>query len=230
MHKLRIVLAEDQPIIRQGIRYILDAQPDMHVVAEASDGQQVLHTVRTTQPDIVLMDIRLPLLNGIEATSALLQTLPNLKVVLLTTYDLQEYVIAGIRAGAVGYLLKDSTTSVLLDGIRAAAHGAIVYHSTSSAASLHTLTHTPPTTAHDISNTSGTLPSNLISGPQEPLTEREHEILQQMAFGHRNVDIARILSISEGTVKSHVHRIIQKLGVQDRTQAVVLALRQHLVH
>jgi DNA-binding NarL/FixJ family response regulator len=220
MDKLRIVLAEDQPIIRQGIRYILDAQPDMHVVAEAADGQQAIHTIRITQPDLVLMDIRLPLLNGIEATRILLQTLPTLKVVLLTTYDLQEYVIAGIRAGAVGYLLKDAETSVLLDGIRAAARGAVIYRSATSATSLHILTHAAqPEVPH----------ANLTPYTHEPLTEREGEILQQMAFGHRNADIARILSVSEGTVKSHVHRIIQKLGVQDRTQAVVLALRQRLV-
>jgi DNA-binding NarL/FixJ family response regulator len=216
--RMRVVLAEDQAIIRQGLRYIIEAQVDMTVVGEVSDGEQALQKTRETKPDLVLMDIRMPRCDGIEATRAILSELPDVKVVLLTTFDLQEYVIGGIRAGAVGYLLKEAEAPVLLDGMRAAMRGAVVYRSVTAGEAL----------AWVMVDTSvgwyaeqGKL--------QERLTEREQEILQQMAFGHRNSEIARAVSISEGTVKSHVHSIIQKLGVQDRTQAVVLALRQRLV-
>ncbi len=217
---IRIVLAEDQSIIRQGLRYIIDAQPDMTVVGEAADGDQALQTTIQAAPDLVLMDIRMPRRNGIEATRAILAALPGTKVVLLTTFDIQEYVFDGIRAGAVGYLLKDAETKVLLEGIRAASQGAVMYRSAASGKAL--------AQAMQAGTTSAAL------GDQahillEPLTEREQEVLQQMAFGRRNPEIAGILCVSEGTVKTHVHRILQKFGVEDRTQAVVMAIRQHIV-
>src|SRR5215467_10062898 len=133
---IRIVLAEDQSIVRQGLRYIIDAQPDMTVVGEAADGDEALQTTIQAAPDLVLMDIRMPKRNGIEATRAILEVLPETKVVLLTTFDVQEYVFDGIRAGAVGYLLKDAETRVLLEGIRAAYQGAIMFRSTTSAEAL----------------------------------------------------------------------------------------------
>jgi DNA-binding NarL/FixJ family response regulator len=120
---IRIVLAEDQPIIREGLRYIIDAQPDMTVVGEAADGDEALQVATQTTPDLVLMDIRMPNRDGIEATRSIMQALPETKVALLTTFDNPEYVLDGIRAGAVGYLLKDAETTVLLDGIRAAHRG-----------------------------------------------------------------------------------------------------------
>jgi DNA-binding NarL/FixJ family response regulator len=217
---IRIVLAEDQSIIRQGLRYIIDAQPDMTVVDEAADGDQALQTAIQAAPDLVLMDIRMPGRNGIEATRAILAALPDTKVVLLTTFDIQEYVFDGIRAGAVGYLLKDAETKVLLEGIRAASQGAVMYRSAASGKALAQAMQAGAT--------------NAASGDQvhallEPLTEREQEVLQQMAFGRRNPEIADILCVSEGTVKTHVHRILQKFGVEDRTQAVVMAIRQHIV-
>ena len=217
---IRIVLAEDQAIIRQGLRYILDAQPDMKVVGEAADGEGAIQITLSTAPDTVLMDIRMPGRDGIEATREILEVLPATKIILLTTFDIQEYVYDGIRAGAVGYILKDSETQVLLDGIRAAYQGAVIYRSTNSGKAI-----------------AQAIQDGMEITPQEdrapvlldPLTERELEILQQMAFGHHNSEIANILSISEGTVKTHVHRILQKFGMDDRTQAVVMAIRQHIV-
>lgn len=218
---IRIVLAEDQAIIRQGLRYIIDAQPDMTVAAEAVDGDDALQKTRQTIPDLVLMDIRMPKRNGIEATRAILETLPETKVVLLTTFDIQEYVFDGIRAGAVGYLLKDAETSVLLEGIRAAHQGAAIYRSNVAGKAIARAVHV----GNERTPQDDQAPALL-----EPLTEREQEVLQQMAFGRRNAEIARLLCVSEGTIKTHVHRIIQKFGVEDRTQAVVLAIRQHIVH
>jgi DNA-binding NarL/FixJ family response regulator len=133
---IRIVLAEDQSIIRQGLRYIIDAQPDMSVVGEAADGVQALQTTIQAAPDLVLMDIRMPRRNGIEATRVILAALPDTKVVLLTTFDIQEYVFDGIRAGAVGNLLKDAETKALLEGIRAASQGAVMYRSAASSKAL----------------------------------------------------------------------------------------------
>jgi DNA-binding NarL/FixJ family response regulator len=218
---IRLMLVDDHAIIRQGLAYILEAQPDMTVVGEAATAEQALAVARETTPDLVLMDIRLPERSGIEATRAILAELPATKVVLLTTFDIHEYVFDGIRAGAVGYLLKDAETQVLLEGIRAASQGAVIYRSVASSQAL------TQAIQADIVSTSARAEAAVLL---EPLTERERDILQQMARGHRNAEIARILSISQGTVKSHVHRIIQKFGVEDRTQVVALALRQRIVH
>ncbi|HEU0028669.1 MAG TPA: response regulator transcription factor [Ktedonobacterales bacterium] len=217
---IRIVLAEDQPIIRQGLRYILDTQPDMAVVGEAADGDEALRVARQTAPDLVLMDIRMPVRDGIAATRDILAALPGTKVVLLTTFDIQEYVVDGIRAGAVGYLLKDAETGALLEGIRMAHQGGVVYRSAASAGALAQAIH---------AITPGLSPLDQQAPLIEPLTQREQEVLQQMAFGRRNAEIADLLCITEGTVKTHVHSILRKFGVDDRTQAVVMALRQRIV-
>ena len=217
---IRIVLAEDSSIVRQGLRYIIDAQPDMTVVGEAADGEEALRTTVQIAPDLVLMDIRMPKRNGIEATRAILEALPETRVILLTTFDIQEYVFDGIRAGAVGYVLKDAETKVLLEGIRAAHQGAVIYRSVTSGKAL--------AQAMDVGKEMAPL-YDQAHAMLEPLTEREQEVLQQMAFGRRNAEIASLLCISEGTIKTHVHRILQKFGVEDRTQAVVMAIRQHIV-
>src|SRR5262249_47913427 len=141
-------------------------------------------------------------------------------VVLLTTFDVQEYVVDGIRAGAVGYLLKDAETSVLLEGIRAAHRGAVVLRSAASAEALALAIQAAPAKR---------LPPDQEIALMEPLTQREHEVLQQMAFGRRNAEIAALLCVSEGTIKTHVHSILRKFGVEDRTHAVVMALRQGIV-
>ena len=217
---IRILLAEDQPIVRQGLCYIIQAQQDMVVVGEAANGKEALQLARQMEPDLILMDIRMPVLNGIEATRAIRAILPETKVVLLTTFDIQEYVFDGIRAGAVGYLLKDAKTHILLDGIRAAVQGGVTFRSRVSGEALAQALY------EEHKGTSRQWQARTLL---EPLTEREHTVLQQMALGMRNWEIARQLSVSEGTVKTHVHRILQKFGVEDRTQAVVLAIRQQIV-
>lgn len=219
-NKIRIVLADDQPIIRQGLRYIINTQPDMEVVGEAGDGETAISIVLNSKPDIVLMDVQMPNLNGIEAARTIHSTLPAVKVVLLTTFDVQEYVFDGIRAGAVGYLLKDTDTKELLDGIRWAHQGQAIYRTATASRAL----------AEVLANENNIECNNdkQLALP-EPLTEREIDVLQQIAYGRRNSEIADILHISQGTVKTHVHRIIQKLGVEERTQAVVFAMRQGIV-
>lgn len=216
---IRIVLADDQPFIRKGLRYILDIQKDMQVVGEASTGEEAVDITLRNVPDIVLMDIRMPGGTGIMATKSILEALPNTKVVLLTTFDVEQYVFDGIRAGATGYLLKDTETDELLSGIRAMHRGATLFNSSMAKRALDQI---------------------LTSGMEEPdssgkdrllgaLTERETEVLQLLAYGKRNHDISAILCISEGTTKTHIHHIMQKLEAQDRTQAVVTAIRMKLV-
>lgn len=214
------MLADDQPIIRQGLRYIIEAQPDMEVVGEASDGEAAVETALNTTPDIILMDIQMPNGSGIEATRTILNSLSKVKVVLLTTFDVHEYVFDGIRAGAVGYLLKDTDTKELIDGIHWVHQGQAIYRTATASRALAEVLSNEKNIKSD---------DNECLDIPEPLTEREIDVLQQMAYGRRNSEISGILHISQGTVKTHVHRIIQKLGVEERTQAVVLAIRQGIV-
>jgi DNA-binding NarL/FixJ family response regulator len=218
--RIRIMLAEDQEIVRQGLRYIIEAQPDMVVVGEAADGNDAVRLALFLEPEVALMDIRMPGLTGIEATRDILKTQSGTRIILLTTFDTQEYVYDGIRAGAVGYLLKDAETQTLLESIRAAWRGAVIYRSESSGKAMLEVVG---------SQREFVPPADQTPSLLEPLTDREQEILQLMAYGRRNSEIASYLSISEGTVKTHVHRILQKLQVEDRTQAVVLALRRQIV-
>ncbi|WP_411349984.1 response regulator [Paenibacillus sp. WLX2291] len=225
---IRIILADDQALIRQGIRYILDLQPDIQVVAEASDGNQAVQLAEQYQPDLMLMDIQMPGQTGIEATRTILERLPHTKIVLLTTFDVQEYVIEGIRAGASGYLLKDIDMSEMIQGIRSVCAGGAVYNTTNAGSALIELVGRPLPLQGDNTST--------FRAPQgsqleliEPLTERELEVLQAIAYGKRNFEIADELYVSESTVKTHVHNLIQKLGVKDRTQAAVVAIRQGMV-
>jgi len=217
--KIRILIADDQSYIRKGLRYIVDIQQDMQVVGEASTGEEAIDAALQTVPDLVLMDIRMPDGTGIMATKSIVEALPDTKVVLLTTFDVEKYVFDGIRAGAAGYLLKDTDTDELLSGIRAMHRGATLFNSRTAKRALDLL---------------------LLSGKEEPdisgkerllstLTERETEVLQLLAYGKRNHEISAILCISEGTTKTHIHHIIQKLEAQDRTQAVVTAIRMKLV-
>ncbi|PEK57854.1 response regulator transcription factor [Bacillus wiedmannii] len=220
MRKIRIVLADDSEFVRQGLIYILNSQPDMEVIGEAANGEEILDITLEEEPDIVLMDVQMPKTTGIEATRIIIQSLPNTKIILLTTFDVQEYVFDGMRAGAAGYLLKDTETQTLLNGIRSIYNGSTLYDSTTAKRALEQLV-----------NLSANIETRQppISPLIEDLTDREIEILQHMAYGKRNKRIANELCISEGTVKTHVHNIIQKLGVEDRTQAVVLAIRIQLV-
>lgn len=217
--KIGVALVDDQALIRQGMRYIINSQADMEVVGEAADGHKAITIVEQMRPDIVLMDIQMPNLTGIEATASILNRVPGTKVILLTTFDVIDYVFDGIRAGAVGYLLKDADSQELLTNIRLAHQGAAIYRSTNASKALAQVMTTVAS--------SGKRDADLQL--TEPLTDREIEVLQLMAYGLKNVDIARRLHLSEGTVKTHVHRILQKLDVDDRTQAVVTAIRCSLV-
>jgi DNA-binding NarL/FixJ family response regulator len=218
--KICIVLADDQPIIRQGLRYIINFQEDMCVVGEADNGKAVIDIARESMPDVILMDIQMPGTSGIDATRTIHSFNSEIKVVLLTTFDVQEYVYDGIRAGAVGYLLKDTDTKDLLDGIRWVYQGQAIYRTAKASQAITDV----------ITRGSGFLNENNAQ-PElpDPLTDREIEVLQLMSYGRRNSESADILYISLGTVKTHVHRIIQKLGVEERTQAVVFAIRNNIV-
>lgn len=217
--KISVVLVDDQTMIRQGLGYVISMQPDMEVIGEAADGEEAVELVSALSPDVVLMDVQMPGKSGIQATKEILNQKPHTKVLILTTFDHHNYVVEGIRAGAVGYMLKDADSQEMLDLIRRAYKGEALFHTVTAAKALAEV---------------------LQSRKQEPeaeeplllleeLTERELDVLQQLAYGYRNDQIAQNLFISEGTVKTHVHRILHKMGVEDRTQAVAKALRHRLV-
>lgn len=216
--KIKVLLVDDQTMIRQGFGYIIGLQPDMTLAGEAGNGMEAVSVAAACEPDVALMDIQMPGMNGIEATRHILKRRPQTKVVILTTFDDQEYIYQGIRAGAVGYLLKDAEAGQMLEAVRAAFRGEAVYRTGLAAQALSRVA----AEGADIGRAAGRL-------LDEPLTEREREVLQEMAYGLRNDQIAAKLFIAEGTVKSHVHRILQKFGCEDRTQVVVAALRSGMV-
>ncbi|MEC0368736.1 response regulator [Paenibacillus chibensis] len=218
--RIRVIIADDQPLIRHGIGFIIKAQKDMEWCGEAGDGHEAVSLALREHPHIALMDVQMPGFDGIEATRELRRLLPDCKVIILTTFDLEEYVYEGIRAGAVGYLLKDAAPEELLHSIRAASRGEAIYRTGAAARMI--------TEALRLADASGSRKDTLTSLP-DPLTDRELEVLQEMAYGLKNEDIAVKLHISESTVKTHVHRILQKIEAEDRTQAVVLAIRNRWV-
>ncbi|HJV31260.1 MAG TPA: response regulator transcription factor [Bacillales bacterium] len=214
--KINVMLVDDQTMIRQGFGYVIGLQSDMKLIGEASNGREALDMAIERHPDVILMDIQMPCMSGIEATQEIMKQLPKTKIVILTTFDDQEYIYQGIRSGAVGYLLKDSEVEDMLGAIRSAFRGEAVYKTGLAAGALSRVA------------ASGFTPSDKVP-LLDPLTDREQEILQEMAYGLRNDQIAQKLMITEGTVKSHVHRILQKFGCEDRTQVVVIALRNGMV-
>ncbi|RNB84602.1 DNA-binding response regulator [Brevibacillus fluminis] len=219
--KIRVVLVDDQTMIRQGLGYVIKMQPEMEVVGEASDGLEAIELVEKVKPDVILMDVQMPKCSGIEATRQIIRSSPGVKVLILTTFDIQEYVVEGIRAGAVGYMLKDADSLEMLELIRRAYQGEALFRTETAAQALAEVLHSNNTFATDSQNEEYTL--------LEDLTDREKDVLQQLTYGYRNEQIAQNLFISEGTVKTHVHRILQKMGVDDRTQAVAIALRNKIV-
>ena len=215
---IRIVLADDQALVRTGFRMVLEAQPDMTVVGEAADGAGAMTAVSATPTDVVLMDVRMPIMDGVEATrricAAARDGLP--KVLILTTFDLDEYAFAALKAGANGFLLKDVPPAVLLDAIRAVHGGDAVV--------------APSTTRRLLDRFAPHLPDGAPAPDRlRVLTEREREILGEVAHALSNAEIAERLHLSEATVKTHVGRILAKLGLRDRVQAVVLAYELGLV-
>lgn len=218
---IRVAIVDDQQLIRHGFRYMINAQPDMACVGEASNGLEAVELAGQAQPHVFLMDVQMPEKNGIEATRDILAAWPDCRIVILTTFDTEEYVFEGIRAGAVGYLLKDTAPEELIDAVRAASRGEAIFR-TAVAAKVMARALRSAEAAPEAAPAAGETPA-------EPFTEREHEVLQQMAYGLRNEEIAAKLFIGESTVKTHVHRILQKLNAQDRTQAVVFAIRNRIV-
>ncbi|MBE5108330.1 response regulator transcription factor [Bacillus thuringiensis] len=217
--KIRIVLADDEPFVRKGLCYIIGMQDDMEIIGECENGKEAIHAVLESVPDVVIMDIQMPDISGIVATKTIMDILPNTKVVLLTTFDVQQYVLDGIRAGAVGYILKDTETEEMLDSIRAMNRGAMIYNSTTANHAF----------AQFLKHNNNPEMDGEENEYAEALTKREIDVLQLLAYGKQNHEIAKILCVSEGTVKTHIHKILQKLGVTDRTQAAVMAIRQKIV-
>ena len=216
---IRIVLAEDQAIVRAGFRALLDAESDIEVAGEAETGDQALEQVRALQPDVVVMDIRMPGMDGLEATEQITNdaALTDTRVLVLTTFELDEYVFSALRAGASGFLLKGGEPADLLQAIRVVASGESLLAPSVTRRLIEAYTSRPDTAAHPA-----------IEGLDE-LTPREHEVLTLVAAGLTNAEIAKTLQLSPLTAKTHVSRILMKLGARDRVQLVVMAYQSHLV-
>jgi DNA-binding NarL/FixJ family response regulator len=213
---IRLLIADDQELLRAGYRMVLDAQPDLEVVAEVSDGAAAVRAAAEHSPDVILMDVRMPGIDGIEATRRIVAARPQARVLILTTFDLDEYVMSGLRAGASGFLLKDARKEDLLSAIRSVAAGDSVIAPSATRRLVETLLNGNAATA---------APDPAI----DSLTPREREVLGLMAQGLSNAEIAQGLVLSETTVKTHVARILGKLGLRDRVQAVVRAYEAGLV-
>jgi DNA-binding NarL/FixJ family response regulator len=212
---IRVVLVDDQELVRTGFRVILNQTPDITVVGEAATGRSAIETVNATKPDVVLMDIRMPDLDGIEATRRLHATTASNgtpRILILTTFDLDEYVYAGLQAGASGFLLKDTRAADLLNAIRTVAAGDAVTAPTVTRRLITHFVSSAPRTPHHTTRL-------------DPLTPRERDVLSLITLGQSNSEIAQTLHLSQGTVKGHVNRILAKLGLRDRVQAVILGYR-----
>jgi DNA-binding NarL/FixJ family response regulator len=213
---IRVLIVDDQALVRAGFKMILQAQPDIHVVGEAGDGEQAMGLVRSLQPDVVLMDIRMPGLDGIEATRRIRAEGLPAKVVILTTYDLDEYVFDALSAGATGFLLKHVPPEELVHGVRIAAGGEALL--------------APSVTRRLIEEfTRSRAPVQPRSGEFDTLTERERDVLRLLARGLSNAEIAGELHVGEATIKTHVAHVLDKLDLRDRVQAVIYAYKVGLV-
>jgi DNA-binding NarL/FixJ family response regulator len=209
---IRVLLVDDQALFREGLETLLSVHKDIQVVGQASNGQEAVEVAAQVLPDVALMDVRMPILNGVRATRRLKRALPECRVIVLTTFDDDEYVFDALRAGAVGYLLKDVASARLVEAIRATARGESILEPSVAAKVIAEFT-----------RVSSMVPSAQMEQLVEPLSERELEVLAGIARGYSNKEIASQLYIAEGTVKNHVTHILGKLGVRDRTQAALKA-------
>ena len=207
---VRTLLVDDQALVRGGFRLILESAPSIEVVGEACDGAEAVELARTVRPDVVLMDVRMPQLDGIEATAQIVAAEPATKVIILTTFDLDEYVFAALRAGASGFMLKDVRPAQLVDAVHIVARGDALL--------------APSATRRLLDRFAGELPGDERPLPDlRDLTERELDVLRLVAQGLSNAELAAHLVLSEATIKTHVSAVLRKLGLRDRVQAVVLA-------
>jgi len=214
---IRVLLADDQALVRTGFRMILKAEPDIDVVGEAADGLQAIDAARRLRPDVIVMDVRMPMLDGLEATRRLLSSPdPGLRVLMLTTFDRDQYVYDALRAGASGFLLKDGPADQLVAGIRTVAAGGALLAPTVTRRLIEEFARRPPDTAPP--------PAGLAE-----LTARERSVLVLLARGLSNAEIAAELVLGEATIKTHVAHLLSKLGLRDRTQAVVYAYESGFV-
>ena len=213
---IRVLIADDQALLRGGFRMILESQKDIEVVGEAADGREALERVRALEPDVVLMDIRMPELDGLEATRRLIGGDDGPRVLILTTFDLDEYVYEAMKAGASGFLLKEVRPEQLADAVRAVAAGETLVAPTITRRLIEEFVSRRP-------------PGSGTPEQVSELTERELEVLKLVARGLSNAEIAATLFLSEATVKTHVTHVLGKLGLRDRVQAVVLAYECELV-
>jgi DNA-binding NarL/FixJ family response regulator len=213
---LRVVVADDQAMVRAGFRSLLNEEPDLEVVGEAADGEQAVAAVRRFRPDVALMDIRMPTVDGLEATRRIVAGGLATRILILTTFDLDEYVYEGLRAGASGFLLKDASPEQLIAAIHVVAEGEAVL---------------APTVTRRVVEAFARIPAadDALRGALESLTAREREVLRLLARGRSNAEIARELFVSEATAKTHVRHVLSKLDLRDRVQAVVFAYESGLV-
>jgi DNA-binding NarL/FixJ family response regulator len=218
---IRILLVDDQALLRMGFRMILQAQPDLEVVGEAVDGADAVRQVATLQPDVVLMDVRMPVLDGVQATAAIVAAGGTARVLVLTTFDVDEYAFAALRAGASGFLLKDVPPAELAGAIRAVAAGDAVVSPRITRRLLDRLPlHTPGPLDDDVSRRKAVLAA---------LTDREREVFDEVARGLSNAEIAARLVLSEATVKTHITRLLAKLRLRDRVHVVIFAYENGLL-
>jgi DNA-binding NarL/FixJ family response regulator len=208
--KIRVLIADDQALVRSGFRLIVDARADFEVVGEAEDGAQAVALVAELEPDVILLDIRMPTLDGIEATKKIVDSGSSTRILVLTTFDLDEYVYGAIQAGASGFLLKDVRPNELVDAIRVVASGNALLG--------------PTAVERLLTRFSGQVDEREVdTAAVESLTDREAETLRLLANGLSNAEIAATLVVTEATVKTHVSSVLRKLGVRDRVQAVIAA-------
>lgn len=215
---IRVVLVDDQEMVRTGFRMVLDERSNLEIVGEAEDGKAAVEVVAQTRPDVVLMDVRMPVMDGVEATRHICGIQDGPRVLVLTTFDLDEYVYQALTAGASGFLLKDSPVEEIVTAIRHIHQGDAVVAPRITRRLLHHFTADPSTS-------DGPLDRDFF----DKLTPREHEVLQLVARGFSNAEIAKELVLSQGTVKIHVGRILTKLNLRDRVQAVVLAYQSGFI-
>jgi DNA-binding NarL/FixJ family response regulator len=207
---IRVLICDDQDVVLEGLQTILRSAPEIEVVGVAHDGAEALEAIPQARPDVVLMDLKMPVMNGIQATRLIGDQFPNVRVLVLTTYDADEWVFDAIRSGAAGYLLKDAPRQDLIAAVKGTASGKSHIDPNVAGKLLHHISQTAP------------VPESSIA---DSLNERERAILKLLAHGLSNTDIAQRLYLSEGTVKNYVSSILDKLGVSDRIQAAVIALR-----